>query len=83
VGYSGEAYDAVHPQTLLLSSWQIFHALWENRIRRWVTSPYLKEWRVRRKVTEWRAMNKEHEEHGQICLVNEMQVLAENGWAHV
>lgn len=83
VGYSGEAYDAVHPQTLLLSSWRIFKALWENRIRRWVTSPYFKEWRVRRRVREWSAMSKEHEEHGQICLINEMQVLAENGWAHV
>jgi hypothetical protein len=43
VGYSGEAYDAVHPQGLLLSAWQVFKALWENRIRRWITSPWFKE----------------------------------------
>src|SRR5687768_15766471 len=60
VGYSGEAYDAVHPQELLLSSWQVFKALWENRIRRWVTSPLLKEWGVKRRVKEWKAMSKNH-----------------------
>ncbi|KAF2626181.1 glycosyltransferase family 69 protein [Macroventuria anomochaeta] len=82
VGYSGEAYDAVHPQGLLLSSWQVFKALWENRIRRWVTSPWLKEWKVSRRVGKWKSMSKENEETGEICLINEMQVLVENGWAH-
>lgn len=83
VGYSGAAYDAVHPQRLLLSSWQIYKALWENRIRRWVTSPWLKEWSVRRRVSKWERKSKDHREAGGICLINEMQVLAENGWAHV
>jgi hypothetical protein len=83
VGYSGEAYDAIHPQGPLLSSWQIFKALWENRIRRWLTSSWLKEWRVRKRVGNWRQLSKHHEEAGDICLINEMQVLAENGWAHV
>lgn len=54
VGYSGEAYDAVHPQGLLLSPWQVFKALWENRIRRWTTSPRLKEWQVSRRVKTWK-----------------------------
>jgi hypothetical protein len=83
VGYSGEAYDAVHPQELLQSTWQIYKALWENRIRRWVTSPWLKEWKVRRRVENWRRLSKQHEETGEICIINEMQVLVENGWAHV
>lgn len=78
VGYSAEAYDAVHSQRLLLFYWQIFTALWENRIRRWVTSPWLKEWEVSR-VGKWKRVSKENEETGQICLVNEMQVLAGNG----
>ncbi|KAH8688674.1 cryptococcal mannosyltransferase 1-domain-containing protein [Phaeosphaeriaceae sp. PMI808] len=82
VGYSAEAYDAVHSQ-FLLSSWQILQALWENRIRRWVTSPWLKEWRVRRRVDKWRSMGENNEEAGEICLINEMQVLVENGWTHV
>lgn len=83
VGYSAEAYDAAHSQTFLLSSWQILEALWENRIRRWVTSAWLKEWMVRRRVDRWRSISKENEEPGEICLINEMQVLVENGWAHV
>lgn len=83
VGYSGDAYAAMHPQQLLLSSWRIFTALWENRIRRWATSPWLKAWRVRSKVGRWTALSEQHHEAGEVCLVNEMQVLAENGWAHV
>ena len=83
VGYNGEAYDVVHPQGLLLSSWQVFKALWENRIRRWTTSPWLKEWEVSRRVARWRSVSKENEEAGEICLINEMQVLVKNGWAHV
>ncbi|EMD58651.1 hypothetical protein GGP41_006101 [Bipolaris sorokiniana] len=83
VGYSAEAYDAVNPQRYMLSAWWILKALWENRIRRWVTSPSLKEWRVRRRVNKWRSVTKENEEAGEICLINEMQVLIENGWAHV
>jgi hypothetical protein len=46
VGYNGMAYDDVHPQQILLSSWGIYRALWENRLRRWTTSPWLKEWKI-------------------------------------
>jgi hypothetical protein len=81
VGYNGMAYDDVHPQQILLSSWGIYRALWENRLRRWTTSPWLKEWKIRKKVAEWRRSSKDTEP-GEICLINEMQVLVENGWAH-
>ncbi|RYO45305.1 hypothetical protein AA0116_g13378 [Alternaria tenuissima] len=83
VGYNGEAYDVVRPQGLLLSSWQVFKALWENRVRRWTTSPWLKEWEVSRRVARWTSVSKENKETGQICLTKEMQVLTKNGWAHV
>lgn len=83
VGYNGEAYDVVRPQGLLLSSWQVFKALWENRVRRWTTSPWLKEWEVSRRVARWTSVSKENKETGQICLTKEMQVLTEYGWAHV
>lgn len=82
VGYNGDAYNAVHPQELLLSSWQIFKALWVNRFLRWVWSPRFKEWKVHKQVTKWSSVSKQHEA-GEICLINEMQVLIENGWAHV
>jgi hypothetical protein len=82
VGYNGKAYDDVHPQVLLQSSWKMYKALWENRFRRWATSPWLKEWKVRSRVAAWRGKTGGRE-GGEVCLINEMQVLAENGWAHV
>ena len=83
VGYSGEAYDKVHGHGSILSSSQIFRALWENRLRRWVTTPRLKEWTVGRSIDKWRTESEEHKEVGEHCIVNEMQVVIENGWAHV
>jgi hypothetical protein len=82
VGYNSEAYNAVHPQEILQSPWQIYKALWENRLHRWALSPKLKEWKVRRKVAEWRRKS-DVEEIREVCLIDEMQVLTENGWAHV
>lgn len=83
VGYSENAYSAVHPQRLLSSAWQVFKALWENRIRRWIATPALKDWIVRRRVRQWEAISRDHNERGALCLINEMQILADNGWAHV
>lgn len=83
VGYSGNAYNYVHPQGLLLSPWQVSKALWNNRIRRWTTPSWLEGWEVSRRVARWRSVSRENEEDGEICLINEMQVLADNGWAHV
>lgn len=84
VGYNPDAYTAVHPENgVLLSSWQILRSLWENRLRRWFTSPWLKEWIVRRRVGTWKAKENGRREPGVFCLINEMQVLVGNGWAHV
>jgi len=83
VGYDAPAYNAVHPTHNWLSFWQILVALWENRLRRWTTTPMFKEWVVRRRVGSWRRQDTQNEERGEFCLINEMQVLAANGWAHV
>jgi len=83
VGYSDKAYDAMHQEVVIRSFGAVFIAVWNNRIRRWMTSPWLKEWLVHRKVQKWRAESEEHKEMGEMCLINEMQVLAGNGWAHV
>ena len=83
VGYSGPAYDAVNPISNWLSLWQGFWALWDNRFRRWTSTPFFKEWVVRRRVKRWKADDKHNQEPGEFCLINEMQVLVENGWAHV
>lgn len=83
VGYNPEAYNAVHPQRILRSHLRILTALWENRIRRWVTSPRLRASRVQKTIEKWQGISKGNEERGGVCVINEMQVLAENGWAHL
>jgi hypothetical protein len=83
VGYSGPAYAVVNPPQNWLSLRDSFWAVWENRIRRWFTTPFFKDWIVRKRVQIWRGRNASNQEPGEFCLTNEMQVLIENGWAHV
>ncbi|KAM3538802.1 hypothetical protein ARSEF1564_008279 [Beauveria bassiana] len=85
VGYSLPAYQAVHPAAGA-ASWvaaaDIFFGLWTNRIKRW-TRVSFEGWVVRARVAEWQKEDMARHEPGVFCLINEMQVLAENGWAHV
>jgi hypothetical protein len=85
VGYNSAAYLATHPgDDSWLSSFEILSGLWENRLRRWLTTPMFKEWIVRRRVKRWKLGDMHgKKEDGVSCLINEMQVLVENGWAHV
>lgn len=83
VGYNREAYNAVHPKGRFLSSTNIFISLWKNRLLRHTKWPSFKEGVVYRKIKEWRKQNPTLKEVGGICIVNEMQVLRANGWAHV
>ena len=49
-----------------------------------VTTEWFKRRAVRNRVEEWgKEGDKSRFEAGRVCLINEMQVLAENGWAHV
>jgi hypothetical protein len=82
VGYSGDAYLDVQQDTSK-SLRKVYIAVWENRVRRWTTSPRLKEWSVHRKVQNWRKQNEDHQEAGEMCLIDEMQVLVGNGWKHL
>ncbi|KAJ5113810.1 hypothetical protein N7456_002344 [Penicillium angulare] len=83
VGYNPTAYSLVHPAYSWLSMWQMYQSLWENRMRRMFTSTFLKDWVIRRRVASWETQDGGNYEPGQFCLINEMQVLRENGWAHV
>lgn len=84
VAYNSPAYDAVHPaHHWLSSSWRILMALWENRLRRWTTTPWFKQWVVSRRVGRLKSTDQHHYEPGEFCLIDEMQVLVVNGWAHV
>lgn len=85
VGYSGPAYEAVHShqRSPWISAFEIAIGSWTNRLLRWITTPYFKESVVRGRVGMWRKKQEGNEEKGGFCLVNEMQVLIWNGWAHV
>ena len=86
VGYNPAAYQTVNPGAGVpwLSSWQIVRGSWENRARRWlgVGSKWWEQARVRRRVKAWEA-DERSSEAGSQCIVDEMQVLAWNGWAHI
>lgn len=85
VGYSTGAYDAVNakPGESSVYPGNLLLPLWENRLRRWFTTTYFENSIVTRRLAAWRAGEESRREPGTACLVNEMQVLVENGWAHV
>ncbi|KAG0156047.1 hypothetical protein PDIDSM_3223 [Penicillium digitatum] len=83
VGYSGAAFAAVHPVMDWLSAKRVLQGLWVNRLRRLGITSWLKEAVVRRRLDSWRALSIEREERGELCIINEMQVLHRYGWAHV
>ena len=83
VGYDPNAYAAVHTMEPWPSLYDRLIGLWENRIRRWVTTVWFKEWVVRRRIKKWAKEDRNRREPGPHCLINEMQVLVYNGWAHV
>lgn len=82
VGYNSQAYAAVHPAISWISSWQIAVGLWENRLQRLLTTSLFKRLMVKRRLEKWEKEFHQHEP-GDFCLINEMQVLVANGWAHV
>ena len=91
VGYNSEAYDIVNPE---VGAWpckkERVKGIWHNRFVRWTRFPwrFLERYAVDRRVRLWREEAQQTIEGGvsqdeSHCLINEMQVLVENGWAHV
>lgn len=83
VGYSSQAYAAVHGPGSWPTVSDMMGGVWENRIRRWATTSWFKKRLVRSRVDSWAGRKEGSEERGIDCLINEMQVLITNGWAHV
>ena len=83
VGYDLQAYATVHTMDPWPSLYDRFIGLWENRVRRWVTTVWFKEAFVRYRLKLWTKEGSNRQEAGIHCLINEMQVLVHNGWAHV
>ena len=69
--------------------WEAVSGIWSNRWARWFG--WARAWSearvVKGRVEKWmrkgKVLGEEREERGVECLVNEMQVLFENGWMHV
>lgn len=91
VTYNPEADRLVHPETgIWPSRREKMAGIWSNRWARWTGFPwrYVERYVVNRRVRFWLnegQQNKgvEVQEQGTHCLINEMQVLVGNGWAHV
>lgn len=88
VGYDSAAYEGAHPSAggAWVSTWSVFWGLWANRVAEWTVWLYedsLVKRKVRRRLEAWEKEGEAHHEPADICLINEMQVLVWNGWAHV
>jgi hypothetical protein len=85
VGYNDQAYREVNSESssTWMSLFSVARGLWTNRLTRWSSSTWFKELLVRRRVNLWMKMHTGSYEVGTSCLINEMQVLVANGWAHV
>ncbi|TGO16370.1 hypothetical protein BTUL_0029g00610 [Botrytis tulipae] len=91
VSYNAEADSVVNSNR---GKWpskiEILEGIWYNRWARWTgfLKRYTERFLVQIRVQRWRsetlvAGKAEVHEKGVYCLVNEMQVLKENGWAHI
>jgi hypothetical protein len=91
VSYNSQADEVVNPKSgRWPSKREVIQGIWSNRWARWTQFPrrYTERLVVGKRVQLWRSEAQQTEkvevnEEGSYCLINEMQVLAENGWAHV
>ncbi|KAM3085729.1 hypothetical protein ACMFMG_002794 [Clarireedia jacksonii] len=90
VSYNAQADEVVSSRA---GRWpgkrEVVQGTWSNRLARWTQflKRYTERLVVERRVRLWRSeaqqTGQEVNEEGIYCIVNEMQVLVENGWAHV
>ncbi|KAL4922177.1 cryptococcal mannosyltransferase 1-domain-containing protein [Aspergillus aurantiobrunneus] len=73
VGHNAPAYSTTRPNSHWLSTWEIFESIWENRLRRWFSSPFFKGWSLRSRVSAWEAEDENNSERGDFCLADEVQ----------
>lgn len=89
VGYNAKAYEAVNgimpwPTSgqRLMGIWatrlSVIPNMWRRRMEAWTINPRLERWK-KNAALEGEAKN----ELGAYCIINEMQILVENGWQHI
>ncbi|RDL36723.1 uncharacterized protein BP5553_06075 [Venustampulla echinocandica] len=90
VSYNPEASKQVHPAS---GSWpgrrERLVGMWSNRLARWTRIPrrFVERYVVNRRVRVWRdethRKGQDDNHDGTYCMINEMQVVVQNGWAHI
>lgn len=83
VGYTPQAYESVHSSIPWPSIGGAWTGLWRNRAGRFLSSEKWRRMAVDARLKQWGAAQQSRFEPGRHCLIDEMQVLVENGWAHV
>ncbi|KAL8763450.1 MAG: hypothetical protein Q9184_000758 [Pyrenodesmia sp. 2 TL-2023] len=84
VGYNPEAYDLVHQSAPWPAITDSVLGIWRNRFWRWITPTFHRKLKITGRVRNWTKKGLgEISESEKLCLINEMQVLVANGWAHV
>jgi hypothetical protein len=85
VGYNPEAYDTITSLEPWPAGYGRVKGVWINRFVRWFrfTRASMESWTVRQRMARWKKEDSTNSELGVACLINEMQVLVANGWAHV
>lgn len=85
VGYNKAAYDTMLSSDIPDTITAYLKSVWTNRFRRWLTTDRIKRWTVNERLATWRRQNQVNSvlDVGDVCLINEMQVLRGKGWAHV
>ena len=89
VTYNGQAYEDTHDKSggSWISLWGVIRGLWLNRLLRWIGWLQVEWWETMGRVNAWKidgtAKGQSRSEPGGFCLIDEMQVLVVNGWAHV
>ncbi|KAF2128532.1 glycosyltransferase family 69 protein [Dothidotthia symphoricarpi CBS 119687] len=89
VGYNAEAYNVVNALLAWPTSSERIKGMWKSRMAtlpalwRFKSENLVIHWRLKRWEAQQSADGRKNSEPGLHCLVNEMQVLAENGWKHL
>ncbi len=93
VTYTLDSFYLVHGHDWMTPSQQLA-GIWQNRLARWSSLPrFLRRWAVTARMRRWEAENTAFRcwassstgpcVETSKCVINEMQVLREDGWAHV
>ncbi|KAF8864502.1 hypothetical protein BDZ45DRAFT_701674 [Acephala macrosclerotiorum] len=78
-----------HSTTSCYYDFEKWTGIWNNRWARWtgfprrITEQYIVDKRIERWRNETQQRGKNHDHIRAQCIINEMQVLVQNGWAHV